>query len=117
MNPQAGEAVLEGLDATDALLAQDLRKSMFTPEDVISVPGFVVERQLALMEDTGVARLIAGKGEAFREKILACLSQGRGDRILEEETLQRPFRKSDCDAVTGEFLEIIRRETEHAAYI
>ncbi|MDR3311946.1 MAG: flagellar motor switch protein FliG [Spirochaetaceae bacterium] len=117
MNPQAGEAILEDLDASDTLLAQDLRKNMFTVDDVPGVPDFVVERQLGLMEDGDVAKLIAGKGGPFRDKIFACLSKGRGDRILEEESLVRPFRRSECDAITGEFLGVLRRETEHAAYL
>jgi flagellar motor switch protein FliG len=40
------------------------------------------------------------------------VSKGRGDRLLEDEQLGKPFKKADCDNVTIEFFSRLRTAWE-----
>jgi flagellar motor switch protein FliG len=40
------------------------------------------------------------------------VSKGRGDRLLEDEQLKKPFRREDCERVTSEFFSKLRRAWE-----
>jgi flagellar motor switch protein FliG len=104
------EEILATLSETDPTLAFDLRSRLFTAADVVSVNDEYIQRELFALEDRNIAKLIAGKSEEFREKIFANLSKGRRERILEEESLEAPFRRVDCDAITDLFLAKVRRE-------
>ncbi|MDR3285014.1 MAG: flagellar motor switch protein FliG [Treponema sp.] len=105
-----GEIILANLSETDPALAAELRSMLFTADDVASVADEIIQKELFSLEDKAIAKLIAGKTEPFREKILTNVSRGRSDRILEEEELGKPFRRADCTEVTEVFISNVRRE-------
>ena len=68
-------------------------------------------------EDKDICYLIAGKDEAFRNKILDNVSQNRKVEILEQEDILKPFRKRDCEAITSHFFSVLRRAYEEGHLI
>jgi flagellar motor switch protein FliG len=112
MDASAADTLLKSLTWHDEKLAEEMRAGLFTAEDIPDVEDYLIALELAEMDDLQVAVLIAGNSEEFRAKILANVSTGRGERILEEEEINRPFRKSDCALVLNGFLAKIRSQID-----
>ena len=115
--PLASEdEIIETISGEDADLANDIRKRLFTLEDVEKSDDRFIQELLRSMSEKAVAYLIAGKPEPFRKKILYNVSKGRGDTVLEEEQLAKPMPKRDCDDVTGKFLGAMRSAYEQGKF-
>ena len=115
--PLASEdEIIETISGEDADLANDIRKRLFTLEDVEKSDDRFIQELLRSMSEKEVAYLIAGKPEPFRKKILYNVSKGRGDTVLEEEQLAKPMSKRDCDDVTGKFLAAMRSAYEQGTF-
>jgi flagellar motor switch protein FliG len=108
MDMRGEQEILSSLERGDPALADRLREKLFTADDVLSADDKYIQAELREMRDEDVVLLIAGKGGEFREKILRNMSKGRGDRLLEDEQLKKPFRRADVDAATAEFFSRLR---------
>lgn len=108
MDLGAEKEILNDLERFDPALKADLQKSLFTADDVVNCDDRFLQEKLRGMSDKEIAFLIADKNDAFRKKIFANVSVGRGDRILEEESAAKPMIKRDVEAVTKTFLESLR---------
>jgi flagellar motor switch protein FliG len=112
MSGAAERDILSSLENTDPELGRDLRERLFTVEDILRSDDRFLQKKLQTMEDADIAFLIAGKKDLFRQKILSNVSKGRGDMILEEESLRKPMKKKDVDEVTDAFFSYLRRSWE-----
>jgi len=110
------DEIIETISGEDADLANDIRKRLFTLEDVEKSDDRFIQELLRSMSEKEVAYLIAGKPEPFRKKILYNVSKGRGDTVLEEEQLAKPMSKRDCNDVTGKFLGAMRSAYEQGKF-
>jgi len=117
MDPESEKSILSVLDENDAELGADVRKRLFTLDDIIRADDRFIQETLRAMSDGELALLIAGKPEEFREKILTNVSKGRGDSVLEEEQLKKPIRKRDADEVTDAFFGTLRRAWEQGKLV
>lgn len=117
MDPESEKSILSVLDENDAELSADVRKRLFTLDDIIRADDRFIQETLRTMSDGELALLIAGKPEEFREKILTNVSKGRGDSVLEEEQLKKPIRKRDADEVTDAFFGTLRRAWEQGKLV
>ena len=117
MDPESEKSILSVLDENDAELGADVRKRLFTLDDIIRADDRFIQGTLRSMSDGDLALLIAGKPEEFREKILTNVSKGRGDSVLEEEQLKKPIRKRDADEVTDAFFGTLRRAWERGKLV
>lgn len=105
---KAGEDIISSIEEDDTELANELKMSIFTIEDIINIPDFQMQKFLFSFEDDFLVKLIHAKNEAFRKKILSNLSEGRGHRIEEEEKMQDVFLKKDIKDTTNTFMQKIR---------
>ena len=117
MDAGAESDILNYLSAEDPELGQDLRSRLFTIDDVIKSDDRFIQQTLREYEDKDICYLIAGKDEAFRNKILDNVSQNRKVEILEQEDILKPFRKRDCEAITSHFFSVLRRAYEEGHLI
>lgn len=117
MDAGAEGDILEMLAQDDPELGQDLRSRLFTQEDVLKADDRYVQQLLREYEDKDLCYLIAGKPDAFREKILSNVSQNRKSELLEQEEILKPMRKKDCEAVTSIFFSKLRRAYEEGHLI
>lgn len=117
MDPESEKSILSVLDENDAELGADVRKRLFTLDDIIRADDRFIQETLRSMSDGDLALLIAGKPEEFRKKILTNVSKGRGDSVLEEEQLKKPIRKRDADEVTDAFFGTLRRAWEQGKLV
>ena len=117
MDSGAEADILKSLSAEDPDLGQDLKKRLFTLDDVIAADDKFVQETLREFSDEDVAHLIAAKTDTFRDKILDNISHGRRSEVLEQEELLKPMRRSDCEKITSQFTGILRRAYEEGNLI
>ena len=113
MNPSAENSIINTLSEQDPELGEDLRKRLFTEEDVIGSDDRFIQNYLHDMEDRDIAVLIYGKNDAFREKILSNVSKNRRCVILDEESMIHHLTKSDSEKMTSSFYSVLRRAWEN----
>ena len=113
MNPSVENSIINTLSEQDPELGEDLRKRLFTEEDVIGSDDRFIQNYLHDMEDRGIAVLIYGKNDAFREKILSNVSKNRRRVILDEESMVHHLTKSDSEKMTSSFYSVLRRAWEN----
>lgn len=113
MNPSAENSIINTLSEQDPELGEDLRKRLFTEEDVIGSDDRFIQNYLHDMEDRDIAILIYGKNDAFREKILLNVSKNRRRVILDEESMIHHLTKSDSEKMTSSFYSVLRRAWEN----
>lgn len=113
MNPSAENSIINTLSEQDPELGEDLRKRLFTEEDVIGSDDRFIQNYLHDMEDRDIAVLIYGKNDAFREKILSNVSKNRRRVILDEESMIHHLTKSDSEKMTSSFYSVLRRAWEN----
>lgn len=113
MNPSAENSIINTLSEQDPELGEDLRKRLFTEEDVIGSNDRFIQNYLHDMEDRDIAVLIYGKNDAFREKILSNVSKNRRRVILDEESMIHHLTKSDSEKMTSSFYSVLRRAWEN----
>lgn len=113
MNPSAENSIINTLSEQDPELGEDLRKRLFTEEDVIGSDDRFIQNYLHDMEDRDIAVLIYGKNDAFREKILSNVSKNRRRVILDEESMVHHLTKSDSEKMTSSFYSVLRRAWEN----
>ncbi len=117
MSPDAGKSILETLSEDDPDLGRELKKRLFTIDDVLNADDRFVQEYLREMSDIEVARLVAGKTPDFREKVLGCVSKGRRSLVLEEEDAGKPFLARDCDEETSRFVSAMRSAYEKGSLV
>lgn len=117
MNPVAEDEILANLAEEDPSLGEDLRSRLFTIEDVVNADDKFVQAKLRDMSDAEIAMLVAQKPDDFKEKILSCISAGRRQLVREEQDINSPYRKADCERVTSQFFSVLRRAYERGELI
>ena len=86
-------------------------------EDMVNFQYRFIQEKLREMDDKDICYLIAGKTQDFRDKILSNVSAGRRAEIRQEETINAPFRRADCDGVTARFMSVLRHAYEDGKLI
>ena len=112
MNHGSESTILNVLSEQDPELGADLRKRLFTEEDVVGSDDRFIQNYLHDMENRDVAILIVKKSEKFREKILSNVSKNRRADILEEESVLGMVTKADSERLTSQFYTVLRRAWE-----
>ncbi|QTQ16489.1 flagellar motor switch protein FliG [Treponema parvum] len=117
MSPKAENDILQNLAEGEPELEKELRKQLFTLDDIVNADDRFIQEQLHKMDDDKIAVLIAGKPDGFRKKILYNVSKTRGDIILETEQLKKPVTRADSDKVTSAFMNVMRSAYEEGKFM
>ena len=117
MDSGAEADIIKSLSAEDPALGQDLKKRLFTQEDVIASDDKFIQETLREFSDEDLAYLIAAKSDDFRDKILDNISHGRRSEVLEQEDLLKPMKRSECERITASFVGVLRRAYEEGKLV
>lgn len=113
MNPGSEQGILDVLSEQDPELGADLRKRLFTEEDVVNCDNKFLQNYLHDVENRDIAILIIGKSEDFRSKLLSNVSKNRREDILEEERILGRITRAESEKATAHFYSILRRAWEN----
>ncbi len=108
MAPGSERSIIDSLSADDPELALDLKERLFTMDDVLNADDRFIQDYLKSLSDMDIVFLIAGKNPEYRKKILGCVSLGRKTKILDEESVNKPISRIECDKATARFLTSLR---------
>ena len=112
MDVAAETSIINTLSEQDPELGADLRKRLFTEEDVIACDDRFLQNYLHDMDNRDIAVLIRAKSIEFREKILSNVSHNRAQVILDEESMLEHLTRTESERMTSSFYSYLRRAWE-----
>lgn len=94
LDPSAGKAIVDGIAARDAGIAERVRDGVFTFEDVGALSDRDVQRLWRELQQVTVAVALRGETGATKQKLLSNVSQRAGAALLEQIEVLGPQRVS-----------------------
>lgn len=104
--------IVEGLEALDAELADEVRSRMFMFEDILTLEDRSVQLVLRQVESTDLALALKGVSEAVRDKITTNMSTRAAETLLEEVELLGPVRLAQVEEAQQAVIRTIRQLEE-----
>lgn len=101
--------VLEGLEATNAEMAEEVRSRMFVFEDIVALDDRGIQTVLRTVKVPQLAVALKGVGETVKEKITRNLSERATETLIEEMEDMGPVRVKDVEEAQAEIVRLIRK--------
>lgn len=100
--------IVEGLEALDAALADEVKSRMFMFDDIVSIDDRSVQQVLRQVDTTDLAMALKGVGEQVRNKITANLSERAAENLLDEVELLGTVRLRQVEEAQQAVIRTIR---------
>ncbi|MGV8968423.1 MAG: flagellar motor switch protein FliG [Cellulomonas sp.] len=111
-DPGTEKQILEGLEARDVALAEEVRSRMFVFGDIVLLEDRAVQLVLRSVEGGVLAVALKGTSEEVQDKILSNLSERARENIVEEMELLGPTRMSQVEEARAGIVQGIRHLEE-----
>jgi flagellar motor switch protein FliG len=106
------KTIMEGLEAEDPDLVEQIRRLMFVFEDVLLVNDKGIQSVLKEVDNDELALALKTASEELTEKIFANMSERAAGLIREDMEFMGPVRVSDVEASQQRIVDIVRRLEE-----
>ncbi len=100
--------IVEGLEALDSSLAEEVRSRMFMFEDVTTLSDRDLQLVLRQVDTGELALALKGVAEPVRDKITGNLSERAAENLLEEVELLGPVRVTQVEEAQQSIIRTIR---------
>ena len=104
--------IVEGLEALDPSLADEIKSKMFMFEDIVSLEDRSIQLVLREVDSGELALALKGVADAVRDKITNNLSERAATNLLEEVELLGTVRLRQVEEAQQNIIRIIRRLEE-----
>lgn len=104
--------IVEGLEALDAALADEVKSRMFMFEDVVQLDDRSVQQVLRQVDTAQLALALKGVPDKVRDKITRNLSSRAGESLVEEIELMGPVRLTQVEEAQQGIIRTIRQLEE-----
>jgi flagellar motor switch protein FliG len=104
--------IVEGLEALDATLADEVRSRMFMFEDIVNLEDRSVQLVLRNVETGQLALALKGVAEPVRQKITSNLSERAAENLLEEVEILGAVRLTQVEEAQQAIIRSIRELEE-----
>jgi flagellar motor switch protein FliG len=104
--------IVDGLEALDPALADEVKSRMFMFEDIVTLDDRSVQLVLRQVEGNELALALKGVTEAVREKITTNLSSRAAENLVEEVELLGPVRLTQVEEAQQAIIRTIRQLEE-----
>lgn len=111
------QAILEILEDEDPDLADEIRRKLFTFEDIINLEDRAVQRVLREIDSKKLSLALKTANEDLKEKIFANMSQRAGEMLREDMEFLGPVRLKDVEVAQQEIVNTVRRLEEDGEII
>lgn len=111
-DPTTEKLILEGLEARDQSLAEEVRSRMFVFGDITLLEERAIQLVLRGVEMGQLAVALKGADEEVREKIMRNLSERARENLEEEIELLGPVRLSMVEDARAQVVQAIRKLEE-----
>lgn len=106
------KTIMEGLEAEDPDLVEQIRRLMFVFEDINLVNDKGIQSVLKEVDNDELALALKTASEGLAEKIFANMSERAAGLIKEDMQFMGPVRVSDVEAAQQRVVDIVRRLEE-----
>jgi len=106
------KSIMEGLEAEDPDLVEQIRRLMFVFEDILLVNDKGIQAVLKEVENDELALALKTASEELQQKILTNMSSRAADLIREDMEYMGPVRVSDVESAQQRIVDIVRRLEE-----
>ena len=103
------KSIMEGLEAEDPDLVEQIRRLMFVFEDVLLVNDKGIQSVLKEIDNDELALALKTASDGLKEKIFKNMSERAGQIIQEEMEFMGPVRVSDVEAAQQRIVDVVRR--------
>lgn len=110
-------AILEILEDENPELADEIRRKLFTFEDVVSLEDRAIQRVLREVETKRLSLALKTADDELKEKIFANMSQRAGEMLREDMEFLGPVRLKDVELAQQEIVNTVRRLEEDGEII
>lgn len=111
-DPSTEKLILEGLEARDQALAEEVRSRMFVFADITLLEERAIQLVLRGVEMSVLALALKGADEQVRDKVLRNLSERARENLVEEIELLGSVRLSMVEEARANVVSAIRRLEE-----
>jgi flagellar motor switch protein FliG len=106
------KAVMEGLEAEDPDLVEQIRRLMFVFEDILLVNDKGIQAVLKEVDNDELALALKTASEELQAKIFSNMSERASTLIREDMQYMGPVRVSDVESAQQRIVDIVRRLEE-----
>jgi flagellar motor switch protein FliG len=104
--------IVEGLEALDAALADEVKSRMFMFEDIVSLDDRSVQQVLRQVDTAQLSLALKGVPPQVRDKVISNMSERAGVTLLEEIELLGPVRLTQVEEAQQAVIRTIRQLEE-----
>jgi flagellar motor switch protein FliG len=103
------KGIMEGLEAEDPDLVEQIRRLMFVFEDILLVNDKGIQSVLKEVDNEELALALKTASEDLKQKIFKNMSERAAQLIAEDMQYMGPVRVSDVEAAQQKIVDIVRR--------
>ena len=103
------KGVMEGLEAEDPDLVENIRRLMFVFEDILLVSDKGIQSVLKEVDNESLALALKTGSEELKEKIFKNMSERASQLISEDMQYMGPVRVSDVESAQQKIVDVVRR--------
>jgi flagellar motor switch protein FliG len=101
--------IVEGLQARDPELAEEVRSRMFMFEDILMLENRDIQQVLRQVDGSDLAPAMKGVSDELRVKITSNMSERAGETLLEEIEMLGPVLLRQVEEAQQKIILVIRR--------
>jgi flagellar motor switch protein FliG len=109
--------ILETIEESDAEMAEEIRKRMFTFENLISLDGRSLQMILREVNNDSLTMALKTASEEMKEKIYANMSTRAADMIRDDLEAMGPVRLSEVEAMQQSIVKIAMKLEEEGKLV
>lgn len=106
------KTIMEGLEADDPDLVEEIRRLMFVFEDIKLVNDKGIQSVLKEIENDELSLALKTASEQLQQKIFTNMSERAASMVKEDMEFMGPVRVSDVEAAQQRIVDIVRRLEE-----
>jgi len=103
------KGMMEGLEAEDPDLGEQIRRLMFVFEDILLVNDKGIQAVLKEVENEELSLALKTASQELKDKILKNMSERAAQLIQEDMQYMGPVRVSDVEAAQQKIVDVVRR--------
>lgn len=111
------KSIMEGLEAEDPDLVEQIRRLMFVFEDIMMVNDKGIQGMLKEVDNDDLALALKTASQELKDKIFKNMSERAAQLIKEDMEYMGPVRVSDVEAAQQKIVDVVRRLEESGEII
>lgn len=117
MEKGSDQVVLTGIEAADAEMAEEIRRRMFTFEDLIALDGRSMQTVLREVSTDSLTLALKTASDELKTKIYSNISQRAADMIEEDLDAMGPRKLSEVEAMQMEIVKVALKLEEEGTLV